>query len=209
MSWRPFVTTLNPTLSGPRTLADLIPGTGVAAFARDAGLVIGGAALTGLAAQVSIPLSFTPVPLTLQTFSVLLVGASLGWFRGTLSMLVYLAVPALGVPWFADGSDYSDPMLKYTYGYLIGFVLAAALAGYLSGRGNDRRFVSSFGEMALSSALIYVFGVSVLMATANLSLEDGIAQGVAPFIPGDLLKALAAAGLLPLAWKLLKRDDTA
>jgi len=209
MSWRPFVTTLNPTLVGPRTLADLIPGTGVTALVRDTGLVIGGAALTGLAAQVSIPLSFTPVPLTLQTFSVLLVGASLGWFRGTLSMLVYLAVPALGVPWFADGADYSDPMLKYTYGYLIGFVLAAALAGYLSGRGNDRKFVSSFGEMALSSALIYVFGVSVLMATANLSLEDGIAQGVAPFIPGDLLKALAAAGLLPLAWKLLKRDDTA
>lgn len=200
------MTTLNPTLTRPGTLADLIPGSGAVAIARDAGLVIGGAALTGLAAQVSIPLSFTPVPLTLQTFAVLLVGASLGWMRGALSMLVYLAVPVIGVPWFAGGSDYSDPLLKYTYGYLIGFVLAAALAGFLSSRGNDRHFVSSFGEMALSSAVIYLVGVPVLMATVGLSVADGIAQGVAPFIPGDLLKALAAAGLLPLAWKLLKHD---
>jgi len=203
------VTTLNPTLTRPGTLADLIPGSGALAVVRDAGLVIGGAALTGLAAQVSIPLSFTPVPLTLQTFAVLLVGASLGWMRGALSMLVYLAVPVVGVPWFADGSNYSDPLLKYTYGYLIGFVFAAALAGFLSSRGNDRHFVSSFGEMALSSAVIYLVGVPVLMATAGLSVADGIAQGVAPFIPGDLLKALAAAGLLPLAWKLLKRDKQA
>jgi biotin transport system substrate-specific component len=201
------VTTLNPSLSRPGTLADLIPGSGAVALVRDAGLVIGGAALTGVAAQVSIPLSFTPVPLTLQTFSVLLVGASLGWLRGTLSMLVYLAVPMVGVPWFANGSDYSNPALKYTYGYLIGFVLAAALVGFLSSRGNDRQFVSSFGEMALASAVIYVVGVSVLMATAGLGVADGIAEGVAPFIPGDLVKALAAAGLLPLAWKLLKRDQ--
>jgi biotin transport system substrate-specific component len=201
------VTTLNPTLGRPGTLADLIPGSGALAVVRDAGLVIGGAAMTGLAAQVSIPLSFTPVPLTLQTFSVLLVGASLGWLRGMLSMLVYLAVPVSGFGWFANGSDYSDPTLKYTYGYLIGFVLAAALAGFLSARGNDRQFVSSFGEMALASAVIYLVGVSVLMATADLGVADGIAQGVAPFIPGDLLKALAAAGLLPLAWKLLKRDQ--
>jgi biotin transport system substrate-specific component len=199
------VTALSPSLARPGTLADLIPGTGAAALARDAALVVGGAALTGVAAQVSIPLDFTPVPLTLQTFSVLLVGASLGWFRGTLSMLVYLAVPALGIPWFAEGSDYSDPVLKYTYGYLIGFVFAAALAGFLSSRGNDRHFVSSFGQMVLASSLIYAFGVSVLMATADLSIGDGVAQGLAPFIPGDMLKALAAAGLLPLAWKLVEK----
>ncbi|MCZ3389576.1 MAG: biotin transporter BioY [Actinomycetia bacterium] len=203
------MTTLSQSLARPGTLADLIPGSGAVAIARDAGLVIGGAALTGLAAQVSIPLSFTPVPLTLQTFAVLLVGASLGWMRGALSMLVYLAAPVAGVPWFAAGSDYSDPTLKYTYGYLIGFVLAAALAGFLSSRGNDRHFVSSFGEMVLSSAVIYLVGVPVLMATASLGVADGIAQGVAPFIPGDLLKALAAAGLLPMAWKLLKRDKQA
>ncbi|MEO8106276.1 MAG: biotin transporter BioY [Actinomycetes bacterium] len=203
------MTTLNPSLGRPGTLADLIPGTGTVAIVRDAGLIVGGAALTGLAAQVSIPLSFTPVPLTLQTLSVLLVGASLGWLRGVLSMLVYLAVPALGVPWFAGGSDYADPALKFTYGYLIGFVFAAALAGYLSSRGNDRHFVSSFGEMVLSSALIYAFGVSVLMVTADLGVGDGVAQGLAPFIPGDMLKALAAAGLLPLAWKLVNRDKKA
>jgi biotin transport system substrate-specific component len=199
------VTTLNPTIARPGTLADLIPGAGAAAVARDAALVVGGAGLTGLAAQVSIPLDFTPVPLTLQTFAVLLVGASLGWMRGALSMLVYLAVPALGVPWFANGSDYGDPALKFTYGYLIGFVFAAALAGYLSSRGNDRHFVSSFGQMVLSSAVIYLFGVTVLMATADLAVGDGVVQGLAPFIPGDMIKALAAAGLLPLAWKLVSR----
>ena len=193
---------LNPSLpAGPRVLADVIPGH----LVRDALLVVGGAGLTGLAAQVSIPLSFTPVPLTLQTFTVLLVGASLGWFRGMLSMLVYLAVPVTGIGWFADGSDYSDPALKYTYGYLIGFVVAAALAGYLSGRGNDRHFVSSFGEMVLSTSVIYLIGVPVLMATASMDLPTGISDGVAPFIPGDLLKALAAAGLLPLVWKLVSR----
>ncbi|MCZ3385678.1 MAG: biotin transporter BioY [Actinomycetia bacterium] len=203
------MTTLNPSLTRPGTLADLIPGTGAAAIARDAALVFGGAALTGLAAQVSIPLSFTPVPLTLQTFAVLLVGATLGWMRGALSMLVYLAVPVVGVPWFANGSDYSDPALKFTYGYLIGFVLAAALAGFLSSRGNDRHFVSSFGEMTLASVVIYAVGVPVLMATADLGVSDGITQGLAPFIAGDLLKALAAAGLLPLAWKLFNRDKPA
>jgi biotin transport system substrate-specific component len=196
------VSALTPSLTtGPRVLADAIPGH----LVRDAALVVGGAGLTGLAAQVSIPLSFTPVPLTLQTFTVLLVGASLGWFRGLLSMLVYLAVPLTGVSWFAAGSDYSDPALKYTYGYLIGFVAAAALAGYLSGRGNDRHFVSSFGQMVLSTSVIYLIGVPVLMATAGLDLSTGISDGIAPFIPGDMLKALAAAGLLPLAWKLLNR----
>ncbi len=84
------MTTLNPTLVSPRTLADLLPGTGALALARDAALVVGGAALIGLAAQISDSLDLTPVPLTLQTFSVLLVGATLGWFRGKLSMLVYL-----------------------------------------------------------------------------------------------------------------------
>ncbi len=203
------MTTLNPSLGRPGTLADLIPGTGATALVRDGALIVGGAAFTGLAAQVSIPLSFTPVPLTLQTFAVLLVGASLGWMRGALSMLVYLAVPVAGVPWFANGSDYGDPTLKYTYGYLIGFVLAAALAGFLSSRGNDRHFVSSFGEMALSSSVIYLVGVPVLMATAGLGVAEGIGQGAAPFIAGDLLKALMAAGLLPLAWKLVNRDKKA
>jgi len=201
------VTTLNPSLGRPGTLADLIPGTGALAVVRDAGLVIGGAALTGVAAQVSITVpSITPVPFTLQTFAVLLVGASLGSVRGLLSMALYVVVGLAGVPWFAEGSS-GYPAA--TFGYLLGFVAAAALVGRLSERGDDRRYVSAVGEMVIGSAVIYAFGVTVLMANLNLSLATGLSEGMVPFLIGDGLKVLAAAGLLPLAWKLVNRDKKA
>lgn len=197
------MTTLNPSLARPGTLADLIPGTGAVALARDAGLVIGGAALTGLAAQVSITVpSITPVPFTLQTFAVLLVGASIGWARGLLSMALYVVVGLAGVPWFAEGSS-GYPAA--TFGYLLGFIAAAALVGWLSGRGDDRRYVSSVGEMVIGSAVIYAFGVTVLMANLGLDLATGLSEGMVPFLIGDGLKVLAAAGLLPLAWKIVEK----
>jgi biotin transport system substrate-specific component len=188
----------------PGSLADLIPGSGVLAYVRDAGLVIGGAALTGLAAQVSITVpSITPVPFTLQTFAVLLVGASLGSVRGLVSMALYVVVGLAGVPWFAEGSS-GYPAA--TFGYLLGFIAAAALVGWLSERGDDRRYVSAVGEMVIGSAVIYAFGVTVLMANLNLNLATGLSEGMVPFVIGDGLKLLAAAGLLPLAWKLVNRD---
>jgi biotin transport system substrate-specific component len=198
------VTTLNPSMGRPGSLADLIPGSGVLAYVRDAGLVIGGAALTGLAAQVSITVpSITPVPFTLQTFAVLLVGASLGSVRGLVSMALYVVVGLAGVPWFAEGSS-GYPAA--TFGYLLGFIAAAALVGWLSERGDDRRYVSAVGEMVIGSAVIYAFGVTVLMANLNLNLATGLSEGMVPFVIGDGLKLLAAAGLLPLAWKLVNRD---
>jgi len=188
----------------PGSLADLIPGSGAMANVRDAGLVIGGAALTGLAAQVSITVpSITPVPFTLQTFAVLLVGASLGSVRGLVSMALYVVVGLAGVPWFAEGSS-GYPAA--TFGYLLGFIAAAALVGWLSERGDDRRYVSAVGEMVIGSAVIYAFGVTVLMANLNLNLATGLSEGMVPFVIGDGLKLLAAAGLLPLAWKLVNRD---
>jgi len=197
------VTTLNPSLARPGTLADLIPGSGALALIRDAALVIGGAALTGLAAQVSITVpSITPVPFTLQTFAVLLVGATLGWARGLLSMALYVVVGLVGVPWFAEGSS-GYPAA--TFGYLLGFIAAAALVGWLSGRGDDRRYVSSVGEMVIGSAVIYAFGVTVLMANLGLGLATGLSEGMVPFLIGDGLKVLAAAGLLPLAWKIVEK----
>ena len=145
------MTTLNPSLARPGTLADLIPGSGAVALIRDGALVIGGAALTGLAAQVSVTVpSITPVPFTLQTFAVLLVGATLGWARGLLSMALYVVVGLAGVPWFAEGSS-GYPAA--TFGYLLGFIAAAALVGWLSGRGDDRRYVSSVGVMVIGSAV--------------------------------------------------------
>ena len=207
------MTTLNPTLGRPGTLADLIPGTGTMAIVRDGGLVVGGAALTGLAAQISFTIpSISPVPYTLQTFAVLLVGASFGAVRGALSMALYvllgLGIGPLSIGWFADGASGFDAA-KVTMGYLAGFIIAAAVVGYLSSRGNDRRFLSSTAEMFLGTLIIYAVGVPVLMNTLNVDLATGLEYGLYPFVITDTLKVLAAAGLLPLAWKLVNRDKQA
>ena len=193
---------LNPSLSaGPRVLADVIPG----AWARDVALVVGGAAFTGLCAQVSFTIpSISPVPYTLQTFAVLLVGASLGWLRGALSMTLYLFAGLAGVPWFADGVSGYDAA-KVTMGYLVGFILAAAIVGWMSGRGKDRQLSTSVTEFFVGSVAIYLVGVPVLMAVLDVPLSTGLEFGLYPFVVTDTIKLLAAAGLLPLAWKLVGR----
>ena len=129
----------------PLVLADLIPGT----LVRDILLVVGGAALTGVLAQISIPVAGSPVPITGQTFGALTVGAALGWQRGGLSMLLYLVAGMAGVNWFADRSSGFDiPSL----GYIIGFVFAAALVGALASRGGDRTPLRTIGIMVLGNA---------------------------------------------------------
>lgn len=199
------MTTLSPSLTRPGTLADLIPGTGGLAFVRDTVLVVGGAALTGLAAQVSITIpSISPVPYTLQTFAVLLVGASFGWLRGALSMLLYLAAGLAGVPWFQGGASGYEAA-QATMGYLVGFIVAAAVVGYLSGRGNDRRFLSSTAEMFLGTLIIYAIGVPVLINALGVDLATGLEYGLYPFVITDTLKVLAAAALFPLAWRLVEK----
>jgi biotin transport system substrate-specific component len=203
------VTTLNPSLGRPGTLADLIPGSGAMAYVRDVGLVVGGAAFTGLAAQISFTIpSISPVPYTLQTFAVLLVGASFGAARGAVSMALYLLAGLAGVPWFAEQVSGFEAA-KATMGYLAGFIVAAAVVGYLSSRGNDRRFLSSTAEMFLGTLIIYAIGVPVLMNALNVNLAQGLEYGLYPFVITDTLKVLAAAGLLPLAWKLVNRDKKA
>ena len=181
------------TSVSPRTLGDVIPG----GLVRSIALVIGGAVFVGLTAQISIPLPFTPVPLTLQTFSVLLVGAALGSIRGALSMALYLMA---GVPWFAG--HHSGWALQ-SFGYIVGFVAAAWLVGRLAERGADRRVVPTIGMMALGNVVIYVFGVAGLMLIVHLSFGKALALGVLPFLIGDVIKILLAAGLLPGTWKLI------
>lgn len=199
------MTTLSPSVGRPGTLADLIPGTGAGALVRDAALVVAGAALTGLAAQIAFTIpSISPVPFTMQTFAVLLVGASFGMLRGALSMAVYLAAGLAGVPWFAEQSAGYEAA-QATMGYLLGFVVAAAVVGYLSQRGNDRHFLSSTAEMFLGTVIIYAFGVPVLMNVMNLDLATGLEWGLYPFVITDTLKVLAAAGLLPLAWRIVEK----
>ncbi len=177
-------------------LADLVPG----GLVRDIALVIGAAALVGITAQVAIPLPFTPVPITLQTFAVLLAGAALGPMRGVSSMLVYLAIGMAGVPWFAQqNSGWAFP----TFGYIIGFVLAAGLTGALARRGLDRTVIGTIGLMTLGNLVIYAVGVPYLAAAIGASLTDAIRLGMTPFLVGDALKILLAAGLLPLTWRLV------
>ena len=179
-------------------LADLIPG----ALARDAALVLGGAGLTGLAAQVSVHTSLTPVPFTLQTLAVLLTGAALGTVRGAVSMLLYLAAGVAGVPWFERHTHgWSVP----SFGYIIGFVVAAAVVGELARRGNDRQIVSTIGLMALGSALVYVCGATWLAYDLHTSAAKAISLGVTPFLIGDAVKAAVAAVILPAAWRLVRR----
>jgi biotin transport system substrate-specific component len=184
------------TSVSPRTLGDVIPG----GLVRSIALVIGGAVFVGLTAQVAIPLPFTPVPLTLQTFSVLLVGAALGSVRGAASMALYLLAGIAGVPWFANQQS---GWAFASFGYIVGFVAAAWLVGRLAERGADRRVVPTIGMMALGNVVIYVFGVAGLMLLADLPLSTALAKGVLPFLIGDVIKILLAAGLLPGTWKLI------
>lgn len=185
-------------VSRPAVLADLVPG----ALVRDAVLVVGGAVLTGLAAQVVVPVPGSPVPITGQTFGALLVGASLGWRRGALSMLLYLVAGMAGVPWFQHGAS---GWLGVTGGYLVGFAVAATLVGLLAARGGDRTPLRTIATMVIGNLVIYAIGVPWLMASTGFDLATALDRGVLPFLLGDGIKILLAAGLLPGAWALANR----
>lgn len=183
----------------PSVLADLLAGTAV----RTVVLVLAGAVFVGLAAQVSIPVPGSPVPITGQTFAVLLSGAALGWRRGLASMALYLVAGVGGMPWFSgQASGWNIPSL----GYVFGFVLAGAVVGAVAGRGGDRTPLRTAGTMVIGDALIYLIGVPYLMISLHLSLHAGFVEGVRPFLVGDALKLVAAAGLLPGAWALVNRS---
>ena len=180
-------------------LADLVPGARV----RDAALVVAGAGLTGLAAQGSFTIpSISPVPFTLQTLTVLLVGASLGSVRGPLSMLVYLAAGLAGVPWFAG---HQHGWGGASFGYLLGFVVAAGLVGALARRGHDRAVLSTFGLMAVGEAVLLTIGALWLARYQHLGAAQAIADGVTPFLVWDAAKLAVAALALPGAWTLVGR----
>ncbi|GAA4998448.1 biotin transporter BioY [Kitasatospora paranensis] len=189
-------------ITGTPVLADLLPRatTRLGAQARELALVAGGAALTGLAAQLSVPVPGSPVPVTGQTFAALLVGTALGARRGVASLALYLLAGMAGLPWFAEAtSGWTMP----TLGYVLGFVLAAGLTGALARRGADRSPVRTAVAMVLGTLAIYAVGVPYLAAALHLPLSRAAQLGLYPYLLGDALKALLAMGALPLAWKLL------
>lgn len=165
------------------------------------GLVLAGSLLVALSAQVSIPLWFTPVPITGQTFGVLLVGALLGSRRGALALAAYLLEGAAGLPVFAEFRGGLPVLLGPTGGYLVGFVFAAGLVGWLAERGWDRRFVTALAAMALGNVVVFACGVPWLAQFVTPS--QALALGFWPFIAGALVKTVLAAALLPAGWRLL------
>ncbi|MCA1632954.1 MAG: biotin transporter BioY [Acidobacteria bacterium] len=176
-------------------------------WARSAALVVAFSLLTALAAQVVIPLPFTPVPLTGQTFAVLLAGALLGSRLGALAMIAYLCEGAVGLPFFRGGAGGAHYLLlSPTTGYLLAFPLAAFVTGYLAERGWDRRYASAAAAMALGSFVILAGGwawLALFFRTAG----EAFRLGVAPFILGDLVKIALAAAALPAGWALVRRKD--
>ncbi|OKK07849.1 biotin biosynthesis protein BioY [Streptomyces sp. CB03234] len=179
-------------------LADLLPSSRV----RDIALVAGGAALTGIAAQIAVPVPGSPVPVSGQTFAALLVGTALGARRGFLSLALYAVAGMAGVPWFAQAtSGYAMP----SFGYILGMLLAATVVGALARRGADRSVPRMAGTMALGSLIIYAVGVPYLALAAGMTLPQAVTAGLVPFLIGDALKAALAMGLLPTAWKVIGR----
>lgn len=154
---------------------------------------------------MSIPLPFTPVPITGQTFAVVLVGASLGTLRGGASGLLYVLAGLAGAPFYAHGAHGLSQLTGATGGYLVGFPLAAALTGALAEYGWDRRFSSAVGSMLTGNLIIYLVGLPWLAATLQTGLEKTLELGLYPFVPGDMLKVYLAAALLPAAWRLSGR----
>jgi biotin transport system substrate-specific component len=179
-------------------LADLLPGT----LLRDAVLVVGAAGFVGLLAQISIHLSFTPVPITGQTLGVLLAGTALGWKRGTAAMVLYGVAGLIGLPWFAA---HQSGYVGASFGYIVGFVFCAALCGFLAERGADRSLLKSVPAMVAGEVVMYGIGVIWLAVDLHVGANKAISLGLTPFLAADAIKAGIAALLLPGAWKLADR----
>lgn len=171
----------------------------------DIALIAAGALLVAAVAQIRIPLPFTPVPITGQTFGVLLVGTALGAWRGTSSMLLYVLLGAVGLPVYAGADGGLEVVWGATGGYLLGFIVAGWLVGLLAERGWDRHFRSSVTIMLSGNVVIYLVGLPWLAWVAGTGLETTLQQGFYPFIVGDVVKLYLASLLLPGAWRFVGR----
>lgn len=191
------------------TLADfLVPirvGESLSSRARHIVLIVTGALLIYLTALISIPVPPSPVPISGQTFGVLLVGGALGFRRGLAATVLYVLLGAVGLPVFAEGKDGLQVIFGATGGYLIGFILAAAVVGRLAELGWDRNLLGALGAMAIGNALIYAIGLPWLAVVAGFNPTETIQNGLLPFVFGDALKLVLAAVLFPAAWWVVGR----
>ncbi|HSN06483.1 MAG TPA: biotin transporter BioY [Candidatus Angelobacter sp.] len=167
--------------------------------------VLAATALTAVSAQISIPIPGSPVPVTGQTFAVLLAAAAIGPVRGALAQLLYVALAMVGLPVLAHGASGTSVVFGATGGYLLGFVVASVVVGALARRGWSRSPLAVLGSYAVGTAVIYLFGVTWLAHVAGAPLSWAIGAGLTPFLVGDALKAALAAGVLPLAWRGVAR----
>lgn len=203
------------------TLGDfLVPirlGERAAAWQRHILMIAAGIVIIAVSAQVSIPLPFTPIPITGSTFGVLFTSALLGFRRSLITIALYLLLGIVGLPVFAEwGSGLAkfatltDGVLALSArgGFLIGFLFAGALVGRLAELGWDRHIGGSLGAMAIGNAVIYLFGVPWLAMALGVDLWTGLEKGFYPFLIGDAIKLALAAGLLPAGWWLVKRRST-
>jgi biotin transport system substrate-specific component len=190
----------------PTVLSDIIPFPRALQRGRlrDLTLVVGGALFTALAAQIVIHLGFTPVPLTGQTFAVLTLGGVLGARRAMASQMLYWALGAVGLPFYANARGGWEVATGATAGYFVGFILATGLIGWFADRREDRHYIRSLAALSLGTIIIYTMGTLWLAHSLNIPVASGssnaIALGVEPFVVGDLIKLLLAAAVTPLGW---------
>lgn len=190
-----------PALPTRAVLADLLPRT----LARDVAVVAGAVLLTAACAQLVVPLPFTPVPITGQTFAVLLTAAALGPLRGAVAQGLYVAVGLAGLPVYQDAGSGLTHLTGATGGYLVAYVVVGAVVGACARRGMDRSPLGTAAAFLLGSAIVYAIGVPWLALVAGYGPAEAVAAGMLPFLVGDAVKALVAAGLLPAAWRLANR----
>ena len=201
--------------SSHRVLADVIsrPSSRSRAFALDAGLVIAGAAIVALLAQISIPL--WPVPITGQTLGVIVVGAALGAWRGAAALTTYMLVGLAGLPVFAGFTGTLAAVGKPSFGFVVGFIASAFVAGWFAERTWDRRPALAFVGFAAASVMPFLFGIPYMAFILNVVMgldysSWGILEaGLLPFIVGGLIKAALAALIIPGAWAVVRSVDTA
>ncbi len=185
------------------------PAEGQARWIRDAVLVLAGTALIAICAKTQVPM--WPVPMTMQTWAVLLIGAAYGWRLGGITVLAYLLEGIAGLPVFAGPTAGIAYMAGPTAGYLVGFLVSAMLVGWLAERGWDRSLAKLVTALFLASIAPFIFGVAWLTHVLSLNpdiaspFQAALAAGVTPFIPGMVLKLALAAAVLKAGWAIVQR----